>query len=185
MLASLILPAIYAGIAVFVCSSIIWMFIGWHNNDLKPLPDEDGFMESLAKHSIPPGLYMWPNCHKADLKSDAFKEKWTKGPWGTINVQCGQPNFARNLIGTLIVNILIAFAIAASIGMVLNSEIVTCAWCQIFTPALILGVMTYSLGSIGNDLFLGKPCRFMATCILDGVIYAVAQAFVLQATWPA
>jgi hypothetical protein len=50
---------------------------------------------------------MWPNCESlGEHGSDAFKAKWKSGPWGTLNVLSGQPNFIRSLVGSLCINIL-------------------------------------------------------------------------------
>jgi len=192
MVGQLIIPAVYAGAAVWVSSAVIWMFLRWHDKDIRPLPDEDALLKSLKEHGIPPGHYMWPNCAtRAEHGSDEFKSRWTAGPWGTINIQRSQPNFPRNLIGTLLIDIVIAFSVAVSIGLVLggvelgSGVLVTCAMCQVFVPALILGVAAHCLGGLGNDLFLGKQPRFIGTSMLDGVIYAAVQAAVLWWAWPA
>ncbi len=186
MLVSLILPAILAGCAVWIASAIIWMFLGWHGNDIRPLPSEEDFVAGLGDHKIEPGFYMWPNCaHRAEQAGEAFKEKWARGPWGTINILGARPNFARNLGGSLAINCVVAFVIAAAIGLARSGGDVVCTGCQIFVPALILGGAAYCLGGLSNDLFLGKQTRFILTCVLDGLIYAAVQAGVLWWMWPA
>ena len=188
MIASLILPALVAGVAVFFGSFLIWMVSKWHQEDVKMLPDEAGFLESLKAHGIPRGFYMWPMDTPEAMKTDAFKERWSKGPWGTISIRGGEPNFQRNLLLTLLVNIVIAFGTAAVIGMVLDGvklesgTLITCPWCQIFTPALIMGIGAYGLGSLCNDIFFGKQPRFMMTTMLDGIILGGIQALVLMWT---
>ncbi|MDP7030254.1 MAG: hypothetical protein QF733_08540 [Phycisphaerales bacterium] len=191
MWTQLIVPAVCAGGAVFIVSALIWMVFGWHNKDIQPLPDEDGFVQSLGGHELRPGLYMWPNCaDRSEHGGEAFKARWKAGPWGTINILGGQPNFLRNLIGTLIVNLLVAYAVAVSIGLVLGGVeltggvLLTCSMCQVLVPALILGAAIYCLGGLGNDLFLGKQCRFIGTSFLDGIIFAGVQACVLWWLWP-
>ncbi len=191
MWTQLILPSVCAGGAVFIVSALIWMLVGWHNQDIKILPDEDGFVEALGQHTLKPGFYMWPNCaDRAEHGGEAFKAKWKAGPWGTINILKGQPNFRRNLIGTLIVHLLVAFGVAMSIGLVLGGAqsgggvLMACSLCQVFIPAFILGVAVYCLGGLGNDLFLGKQARFIGTSMLDGLIYAGVQAWVLWWLWP-
>jgi len=188
MWTQLILPAVCAGGAVFIVSAIIWMLVGWHNKDIQPLPDEDGFVKSLGEHGLKPGLYMWPNCaDRSEHGGEAFKAKWKAGPWGTINILGGQPNFLRNLIGTLMINLVVAYAVAVSIGLVLggvelaSGVLVTCSMCQIFVLALLLGAAVYCLGGLGNDLFLGKQGRFIGTSILDGLIFAGVRPLVAVA----
>ena len=38
MIASLIFPAVIAGVAVFFGSFLIWVVSKWHQEDVKPLP---------------------------------------------------------------------------------------------------------------------------------------------------
>ena len=191
MIASLILPAIVAGVAVFFGSFLIWMVSKWHQEDVRPLPDEAGFLDALKTHAIPRGFYMWPNDTPEAMKTEAFRERWQKGPWGTINIRGAAPNFPRNLILTLLVNIGMAFGTAEVIGMVLDGvnlesgALITCPWCQVFTPALIIGIMAYGFGSLCNDIFFGKQPRFIMTTILDGIVLGGIQALFLMWMWPA
>jgi len=185
---SLIIPAVVAGGAAFVASALVWMLFRWHDKDIQPLPDEAGFMDSLKKQSIAPGFYMWPNCTtRAEHGSDAFKARWSAGPWGTINVLGAQPNFARNLGGSLLINIVIAFGTAVAIGLAAggaDAAACQCAVREILLPAFLIGLVAYCLGGLCGDLFLGKPARFMLWCVVDGVLFAAAQAVVLWAMWP-
>lgn len=190
MIIDLIFPSFVAAAAVFFVSFHIWMFIRWHDKDILPLPDEAEFMDNMSDRNIPPGLYMWPNCQESEGHgSPEFQAKWKAGPWGSINILGGCPSFARNLIGSFLVNWAVAFAIAVSLGMVIMkcpdpASCVTCPTCQVFVPALILGAAAYCFGGLGNDLFLGKQCRFICTTMLDGVIYAAVNAAVLWWLWP-
>ena len=190
MIASLIFPAVIAGVAVFFGSFLIWVVSKWHQEDFKPLPDEKGFLDAVKAHDLPRGFYMWPLDTPEAMKTEAFKERWAKGPWGTINIR-GTPKYSRNLLLALLVNITMAFGTAVVIGMVLDGvklesgTLITCPWCQIFTPALIMGIGAYGLGSLCNDIFFGKQPRFMMTTILDGVILGGIQALFLMWLWPA
>lgn len=187
---ALILPALVAGLGVWIAAAILWMVSGIHTKDVNPLPDESRFIDELRSHNLPPGQYMWPNCQdRKDVNSDEFKARWKAGPWGTLNIMPGQPNFARNLIGSFILYCLIAFAIALSISMVLNgvagaAALVTCTWCQIFGPAMILAASGYVLAPLCTDLFMGKQVRFMITSSIDGLIYAAVTAVLLAVLWP-
>lgn len=191
MIAPIMLPSLYAGAAVFCASAIIWMFIRWHDKDIGPLPDEEGFVGSLTERDIAPGLYMWPNCKtRADYHGDEFKARWAKGPWGTITIYPRQPNFGRNLIGSLVIHIAVAFGIAVSIAMVLgggesgDGAVLVNACSQLWVPVFVLGAVVYCLGGMCSDLFLGKPARFLMLTFLDGLILAAVQASVLGWMWP-
>ena len=46
-LPSLWLPILLSGVLVFVGSSVIHMFLRYHRNDFRQLPDEDAVMDAL------------------------------------------------------------------------------------------------------------------------------------------
>ena len=46
-IASLWLPIVLSAVAVFLASSVIHMFLGYHQNDYRALPDEAGIMDAL------------------------------------------------------------------------------------------------------------------------------------------
>ena len=185
MIISLIFPAVIAGVAVFFGSFLIWVVSKWHQEDVKTLPNEAGFLEAIKAHGLPRGFYMWPMDTPEAMKTEAFKERWMNGPWGTINIRGAAPNFPRNLLFTLLVNVTLAFGAAVVIRMARGDAAIDCQWCQVFTPALIMGIGAYGLGSLCNDIFFGKQPRFMMTTILDGIILGGIQALVLMWMWPA
>ena len=86
-LPSLWLPILLSGVFVFVGSSVIHMFLSYHKNDFRKLPDEDAAMNALRPLSIPPGDYVMPYAGGSEhLKSDAFKAKVEKGPVAVMTV---------------------------------------------------------------------------------------------------
>jgi hypothetical protein len=57
---SLWLPILLSAVFVFIVSSILHMFLRYHESDFKKVPSEDEVQESLRKFNIPPGDYMLP-----------------------------------------------------------------------------------------------------------------------------
>ena len=80
-LVSLWLPILLSAVGVFVVSSLIHMFTGWHKSDYPKVPNEDRVMDTLRPLGIPPGDYMMPRPgSQAEMRSPAFVEKFKKGP---------------------------------------------------------------------------------------------------------
>ena len=50
---SLWLPILLSAVAVFVASSVIHMFLGYHAADYRKVPAEDDFMAALRKFEHP------------------------------------------------------------------------------------------------------------------------------------
>ena len=67
---SLWLPILLSAVAVFVASSVIHMFLGYHAADYKRVAAEDEFMAAVRKLDIPPGDYMVP----CPVSHAAFKD---------------------------------------------------------------------------------------------------------------
>ncbi len=91
-IASLWLPILLSAVAVFIVSSVIHMFLGYHTADYKSLAAEDEFMAAVRKLDIPPGDYMvpCPTSHAA-FKDPAFLEKFKAGPRAMMTVLPGGP----------------------------------------------------------------------------------------------
>jgi hypothetical protein len=87
---SLWLPILLSAVAVFVASSVIHMFLGYHAADYKKVPAEDEVMAALRKFDIPAGDYMLPcpSSHGA-VKDPAFLEKFKAGPRAMMTVMAG------------------------------------------------------------------------------------------------
>ena len=60
MLASLILPIVLGGVALFVASSVSWMISPLHKTDWGKIPNEEPFMKGAAAANPPAGNYMFP-----------------------------------------------------------------------------------------------------------------------------
>jgi len=88
---SLWLPILLAAGLVYVASSIIHMFLGYHRKDFGKLPDEDGVMDALR--GAPAGDYSFPHpSSKADLRDEAFRERARRGPTGFLTLSpAGDP----------------------------------------------------------------------------------------------
>ena len=86
-IASLWLPILLSAVAVFIVSSVIHMFLGYHSADYRKVAAEDELMAAVRKLDIPPGDYMvpCPTSHAA-FKDPAFLEKFKAGPRAMMTV---------------------------------------------------------------------------------------------------
>jgi hypothetical protein len=180
-LAELWLPVLVSSVLVFLASSIIWMVLPHHKADIKVLPNEEDFDAAIKPMDIQPGLYMYPGCHGKDIKSDAFQTRWKAGPWGTINVLGSAPNFGMNLLKTFIAYLVISAMAGylAGIGTMPGAE-----YMDVFRVVGTAAILGYCMGSLSGDFFMGKPTRFIITCFIDGVIFALITAGVFASMWP-
>ena len=111
---SLWLPVIVSAVAVFVASSILHMALKYHQSDYKPLPNEGGVREALAKGNPAPGFYFTPYCpDMKQMKEPAIKEKFEKGPVALLTVlPKGAPNMPKLLALWFGFSVLVSFVAA-------------------------------------------------------------------------
>src|SRR5437867_10881508 len=89
-LVSLWLPILLSALGVFLASSVLHMFTGWHKSDYLKVPNEDRVMDTLRPLAIPPGDYMMPRPESTEqMRSPAFVEKFKKGPVMMFTVMPG------------------------------------------------------------------------------------------------
>ncbi len=180
-LVELWLPILVSAVLVFIASSILWMVLPHHKADVKKLPDEGRLTSTLREMDLPPGVYMWPNCetHK-EMGSEEFKRRFNEGPWGSITVS-GKPNFARNLALTF----LSFLVVSLFVGYVLSeARAETAAYLEVFQVAGASAFLAYVLGGLPHAIFFARPARFIATEMIDGVVYALLTAGVFAWLWP-
>ena len=94
---SLWLPILVAAVFVFIVSTIIHVFLGYHKSDFGKVSNEDEVMETLRRRSIKPGDYYVP--HAGSMKamsSPEYIEKTTAGPVAIMSVMpSGPPNMTK------------------------------------------------------------------------------------------
>lgn len=181
-IADLWLPILITCFVVFFASSIMWMLLPHHKKDILFLKDKEApFFETLNALNLTPGLYMYPGCDGADYKTDEGKAKWNAGPWGTLNVYPARPNFGMNLAKTFIAYSIITIMVAYITGINLAPG---AEYMEVFRVAGTTAILGHCMGSIVGDTFLGKPKRFMITCFIDGLVYAMITAGILASMWP-
>ncbi|HUG37699.1 MAG TPA: hypothetical protein VML54_12150, partial [Candidatus Limnocylindrales bacterium] len=86
-LSALWLPILIASVLVFVASSIIHMFLGYHANDYGPMPNESQVMDDLRRADAPPGDYVIPYASgRKEMSAPEYVEKLNRGPVAFITM---------------------------------------------------------------------------------------------------
>src|SRR5262249_15771304 len=95
--ADLLLPIPVSAIAGFVVSPIVWMLLPYHRTDWKRVKNEDAFLDAVRGQQLAAGMYMFPGCTPADVKTPEGMARFEKGPWGSMVVLPGKPNMGSAL----------------------------------------------------------------------------------------
>src|SRR2546430_1598421 len=120
-LVSLWLPILLSAVGVFLGSSVLHMFTGWHKSDYLKVPNEDRVMDMLRPLAIPPGDYMMPRPESTEqMRSHAFVEKFKKGPVMMFTVMPGGSmamgkNFIQWFLFSVVVGIFAALVAGSAL----------------------------------------------------------------------
>jgi len=180
---SLWLPILVSAVIVFVASSLIHMFIGWHKNDFPQLPGEDRVIDSLRPLAIPRGDYLVPRpSGRQDLRSPAFLEKLNKGPVLVMTVLPNGPvPMGRNLVQWFIYSVIVGVFCAYVAGHALGPG---ADYLRVFQIAGTVAFVGYALALWQMSIWYGRSWRLTVKATIDGLIYALLTAGTLGWLWP-
>lgn len=181
-LVSLWLPIVASAVACFFASFVLWAASPWHKPDIKPVPDMDAADRALASLNLAPGFYYLPSTHDCkEMKSEAFQERYKRGPWASINVIPKQPNMGKNMGLTFTLFLVVSFLIAYLCANVLAPGT---EYLRVFQIAGTAGILAYTFGGMPNAIWFGKPRGWILRDVVDSVIYGLITAGMFGWLWP-
>jgi hypothetical protein len=182
-LAALWLPILLSAVVVFVASSIIHMFLGYHANDFRKLPNEDEVMGALRPLRIPPGDYAMPHASTtAEMKSQAYVEKRAEGPVAFMTVtRSGELSMGAAFIGwfvlCLVVTIFAAYIASRALGPGVEYK-------EVFRFVGTAAFMGYGLGLWQNTIWYHRDAMSTLKSTFDAAIFALLTAGIFGWLWP-
>jgi len=182
-LASLWLPILLSAIFVFVVSSLIHMALGYHNNDFKKAPDEDGLMDALRKFNIPPGDYgvPWPGGSE-NKRSPEFAEKMKTGPVAHIKmIGSGEISIGKSLMLWLLYSLVVGAFAAYIAGHALKPG---AHYLEVFRFVGGVAFAGYSLALLQDSIWLKCAWSTTLKSMFDGLVYALVTAGTFGWLWP-
>jgi hypothetical protein len=181
-LASLWLPILVSAVACFVASSIIHMFLGYHQADYRKVPQEDAVMEALRKFGIPPGDYHMPRpASRNDLRSPEFQEKAKRGPNVMMTVMTGDFAMGKRFGGWFVYLIVVGIFAAYIAGHALGPGAPSRA---VFRFVGAAAFAAYGLALWQLSIWYERSWGTTLRSNLDALIYAVITAGIFVAMWP-
>jgi hypothetical protein len=177
------LPILLSAVAVFIISSIIHMFLGYHANDFKDLSSEKEVMDDLRKYNIPPGDYHFPRPKDMkDLKSPEFLEKHKQGPVGFMTIlPSGTPRMTKELILWFLYSIIVGIIAAYVAGRALPPG---AHYLAVFRFVGVTAFIGYSIALLQNSIWYHRNWAATLKSMFDGLIYALFTAGFFGWLWP-
>lgn len=180
---SLWLPILLSGVVVFVASSIIHMFLTYHQSDVKPVPSEGQVMDALRPFNIPPGDYMLPKPASAkEMKEPAFVEKMNRGPVIFMTVmKSGPPAMGKKLAWWFVYCVVVSIFAGYLAGRALAPG---AEYLSVFRFVGTTAFIGYALAFWQDAIWWDRNVGSTVKSTFDGLIYGLLTAGVFGWLWP-
>jgi len=177
------LPIVLSAVFVFVVSSLVHMVLQVHKGDCAKLPAEDRVLEELRGHSIPPGLYAFPNAGSMkEMGSPEMIEKCKRGPRGFLTLMpSGAPSMGPNLALWFAFSLVVGLFAAYIGGLALGPGAAGRDVLQVTSAVAFAG---YALANATDSIWKGVPWRITVNYLFDGLLYALATGATFAWLWP-
>lgn len=178
---SLLLPILLSAVLVFIASSIIHMFLGYHANDFAGLPDEDAVRAALRP--VPPGDYVvpWAGSMEA-VRSPEVMAKMKEGPIAFLTVrEGGAPSMGKELtlwfVYCVVVSVFAAYITGRAVGPAAD-------YLDVFRFAGTTAFAGYVLAQWQQTIWYHRSAMTSIKNTFDGLVYALLTAGVFGWLWP-
>ena len=181
-LAELWFPIIVSAVLVFFASYAIHTVLGYHANDFRKIPNEDGAMETIRALNLTPGDYHMPRpASAAAMREPDFVAKMKRGPNVVMTVMPGDVSMGPRL-GTW-------FGFAALVGL-FTAYITSLAlpagapYMQVFRVASAVTFVAYAMGQWPATIWYSKAWQTSLKGTIDALIYALLTGGAFGWLWP-
>ena len=181
-LTQLWMPIVVSALACFFIAALSWTVLPHHKKDWQGLPDPDTVQAAMRANPPAPGQYAlpWARDPKA-FEDPAMMERLTRGPRAFITVvpngmPAMGPMMVKSLVYNLVVSILVAYVTWHSVGA-------TAAYLDVFRIAGATSMMSYSLASVPESIWFGRPWRNFAMQLVDAIAFGLVTAGVFGSMW--
>lgn len=159
-----------AAVLMFVASSVIWMFVRWHNSDYRQIRDEDALRSAL--NAVEPGFYLLPYCmDPAEFKRPEVRQKFEHGPIAYITVTPhGVPRMGPRLVAMFLFFLLVASISAYFVSTALAPD---APYLEVFRIAGTAAFVANGIAVIPESIWYGRPWRMTVKYLLDALIYGM------------
>ena len=176
------LPILLAAVAVFAVSSIIHMFLGYHWNDMRRLPQQDTLLDAIRGMNVPHGDYALPKCdNMKDMRSPEFKQKMERGPLVLMTVSGGGMAMGKSLAQWFIYLLVIGVFCAYIAGRELTFG---APYLAVFRLTGFAAFMGYAMALPQAAIWYRRNWRMTIVTMFDGLVFALLTGGMFGWLWP-
>jgi hypothetical protein len=177
------MPIVLSSVLVFFMSSLIWMALKYHKNDITGLPDEPSIVDALRKQKLAPGQYAFPwHADMAAMKSPEFQKKMAEGPVGMITIRPPGNAGMGPMLGKWFIYLLVISSVVAYVtGRTLTAGV---SYLVVFRVAGTVAFLGYGGAHAIYAIFWGRPWSVVWRDIFDSLLYGCLTAGAFGWLWP-
>jgi hypothetical protein len=181
-ISTLWLPILLAAVAVFIVSSIMHMFLGYHWSDLRAVAKQGALLDALRGHNIPPGDYALPKAdNPQQMRTPEFKALIERGPIVLMTVSTGGMAMGKNLVQWFVYLLVVGVCCAYIAGRELHPG---ADYLAVFRIVGFTAFMAYSLALPQASIWYRRNWRTTLVAMFDGLVFAAFTAGVFGWLWP-
>jgi hypothetical protein len=182
-LGALWLPILLSAVFVFIVSTIVHMFLGYHNRDYTRLPNEDAVRAALRAGNPEPRQYIIPYCASMkEMDSPEMRQKLAEGPVGVLNLKpVGNTGMGPSLAQWFVFCLLVSFFVAY---VAIHALPAGTPYLKVFQIVGAVAFLGYAAGQLPAAIWMGKPWSVAAKEVFDGLLYALVTAGTFGWLWP-
>jgi hypothetical protein len=178
MLASLVLPIVVSGVALFFASFLSWMVLQLHKQDWKRIDRQDEFMAAVRPFNLAVGSYMVPRpVNMAEMKTEEFQAKYKAGPRGVFTI-LAPTNMAANLGMTMGYFMVVSFGLAYLGGMAFKPG---APFLDVFRFFFTAGLFVFLSAIVQHSIWFRNR---ITGHVIESLLYAAIVGLVFAAMWP-
>ena len=181
-LASLWLPILVAAVLVFVVSSIIHMFLGYHWNDMRVAPQQDALLAAVRDLKIPPGDYGLPKADSMQLmRSPEYVAKANQGPLVFMTVAPGGMGMGKSLLQWFLYLVVVGILCAYIAGRELAPG---ASYLKVFRIVGFTAFVAYAMALPQASIWYRRDWRTTLISMFDGLVFGLLTAGIFGWLWP-
>ncbi len=176
------LPILLSAVTVFVVSSVIHMFLGYHWNDLQAPPRQDAVLDALRGFNLPLGDYALPKADSMQhMRTPEYKAKIDKGPLVLMTVAPGGMAMGRSLAQWFAYLVVVGFCCAYISSRELHAG---AAYLAVFRLTGFSAFMAYALALPQASIWYRRNWRMTLVTMFDGLVFALLTGGMFGWLWP-
>jgi hypothetical protein len=181
-LTALWLPILVATIVVFLVSSVVHMFLGYHYDDLRKAPQEDAVLAALRGLNLPPGDYALPKADSMQhMRSPEYRERARLGPRAVLTVAPADLGMGASLVQWFVYLLLVGALCAYISGRELTHG---ANYLAVFRIVGFTAFVAYALALPQASIWYGRSWRLTVATMFDGLVFGLLTAGIFGWLWP-